>query len=499
MRTNMEWWTKIRLEVLRGESSKREILRREGLHWKTLTKVLKYPEPPGYRMKRSRPKPKIGAYLEQIAQIIESDKSLPKKQRHTAKRIYERIKETGYQGGYTQVREAVRDIKRRKKEVFMPLDHNPGEAQVDFGYALAKIAGFLRKVAFFVMALPYSDAFFVMVFERECTESYWEGHSRAFEFFGGVPCRISYDNSRVMVSKIIGSRERKLTDGFLQLQSHYLFREHFCRVARPNEKGVVEGVVKFARLNFFVPVPQVGDLDELNKKLLSMCKGDMGRRLRGKSGTKAELIVDDQQAFLPLPPAPFDACRKQPTRANSLSLVRFDDNDYSVPVAYAHHEILIKGYVDRVVLCHGPRVVAEHKRSWGKEDVFFDYRHYLALLERKPGSLDYARPLSGFDFPECFNLLRRRLIAEQPKEGAGIREFIKVLRLLEDYPMGRVKRAVEKGLGMRVHSRDAIVQFIVPRPYTTFALDGREHLCQVKVGAPDVTAYQTLLSQGGAL
>ena len=499
MYTDMEWWTKIRLEVLRGESSKREILRREGVHWKTLTKILTHPEPPGYRMKRSRPKPKIGAYLEQIAQIIESDKSLPKKQRHTAKRIYERIKESGYQGGYTQVREAVRDIKRRNKEVFMPLVHNPGEAQVDFGYALAKIAGFLRKVAFFVMALPYSDAFFVMAFERECTESYWEGHSRAFEFFGGVPCRISYDNSRVMVSKIIGSRQRKLTDGFLQLQSHYLFREHFCRVARPNEKGVVEGVVKFARLNFFVPVPQVGDFDELNKKLVTMCRDDMGRRLRGKSGTKAELIAEDRQLFLPLPPSPFDACRKQPTRANSLSLVRFDDNDYSVPVAYAHHEILIKGYVDRVVLCHGPKVVAEHKRSWGKEGVFFNYRHYLPLLERKPGCLDYARPLSGFDFPECFNLLRRRLIAEQSKEGMGIREFIKVLRLLEDYPMGRVKRAVEKGLGMRAHCRDAIVQFIVPRAHKTFVLDGREHLCRVKVGAPDVSAYQALMSEGGAL
>ena len=495
----MEWWTKIRLEVLRGESSKREILRREGVHWKTLTKILKHPEPPGYRMKRSRPKPKIGAYLEQIAQIIESDKSLPKKQRHTAKRIYERIKESGYQGGYTQVREAVRDIKRRNKEVFMPLVHNPGEAQVDFGYALAKIAGFLRKVAFFVIALPYSDAFFVMAFERECTESYWEGHSRAFEFFGGVPCRISYDNSRVMVAKVIGSRERKLTDGFLQLQSHYLFREHFCRVARPNEKGVVEGVVKFARLNFFVPVPRVGDFDELNKKLVSMCRDDMGRRLRGKSGTKAELIAEDRQVFLPLPPSPFDACRKQPTRANSLSLVRFDDNDYSVPVAYAHHEILIKGYVDRVVLCHGPRVVAEHKRSWGKEGVFFNYRHYLPLLERKPGSLDYARPLSGFDFPECFNLLRRRLIAEQPKEGMGIREFIKVLRLLEDYPIGRVKRAVEKGLGMRVHCRDAILQFIAPRPHTAFVLDGREHLCRVKISAPDVSAYQALLPEGGVL
>jgi transposase len=499
---NMEWWTKIRLEVLRGDTGKREILRREGIHWETLKKILQHPEPPGYRMTQSRPKPKIGPLLDTIAQIIESDKALPKKQRHTAKRIFERIKERGYQGGYTQVREAVREIRGHKQEVFMPLVHKPGEAQVDFGYALAKIAGLLRKVAFFVMVLPFSDAFFVMVFERECTESHWEGHAQAFEFFGGVPRRISYDNSRVLVSKVIGSRQRKLTNGFLQLQSHYLFREHFCRVARPNEKGVVEGVVKFARLNFFVPVPQVRDIDELNRLLVTMCRKDLGRRVRGKSGTKAELLVEDRQVFLPLPPSPFDACRKQPTRANSLSLVRFDDNDYSVPVAFAHHEVLIKGYVDRVVLCHGPNVIAEHKRSWGKEGVFFNYLHYLPLLERKPGSLDYARPLSDFDFPECFDLLRRRLIAEQNKEGMGIREFIKVLRLLEDYSMARVKRAVEKGLSMRVHCRDAIAQFLVHRSpccHTTFLLDGREHLCRVNVSTPDVSVYQSLLSDGGAV
>ena len=196
MFTDMDWWTEIRLEVLRGERSKREILRREGIHWETLKKILEHSEPPGYRMKRSRPKPKIGAYLEHIAQIIEEDKALPKKQRHTAKRIYERLKEMGYEGKYTQVKEAVREIARLRREVFMPLIHRPGEAQVDFGYALAKVGGVLRKVAFFVMVLPHSDAFFLMAFERECTESYWEGHVRAFEFFGGVAQRISYDNSR---------------------------------------------------------------------------------------------------------------------------------------------------------------------------------------------------------------------------------------------------------------------------------------------------------------
>jgi transposase len=495
----MDWWTKIRLEVSREESSKREILRREGISWETLKKILAHPEPPGYRLKEPRPKPKIGSYLERIAQIIEEDKAFPKKQRHTAKRIYERIREMGYEGGYTQVKAAVRELLRVKQEVFMPLVHRVGEAQVDFGYALVKVSGVLRKVSFFVMVLPYSDVFFVMAFERECTESYWEGHARAFESFEGVPTRISYDNSKVMVSKIVGPRERKLTDGFLKLQSHYLFREHFCRVGRANEKGVVEGVVKFTRLNFFVPVPQVRDLDELNQKLAEMCQKDLQRRLRGKGGTKAEMLKEDQAAFLALPAGAFDACRKQPTRANSLSLIRFDDNDYSVPVSYAHHEILIKGYVDRVVLCHQDKAVAEHRRSWGKEGTFFDYLHYLPLLERKPGSLDYARPLAGLDLPECFDTLRRRLQGQEEKAGTGIREFIRILRLLEDYPMVRLRIAVEKALRIHAHSRDAVLQFLAPRfswRNTTFLLDGRKYLRLVKAAKPDLSAYGTLLSKG---
>ena len=501
MHTNMDWWTKIRLEVLREETSKREILRREGIHWDTLKKILEHSEPPGYRTETPRPKPMIGPYLEQIAQIIEEDKQFPKKQRHTAVRIFHRIKEMGYQGKYTQVKESVREMRRLKGEVYMPLNHRPGEAQVDFGYALAKVSGVLRKVAFFVMALPYSDAFFVMSFERECTESYWEGHARAFEFFGGVPQRISYDNSRALVSKIIGAHERKLTDGFLKLQSHYLFREHFCRIRRPNEKGVVDGVVKFTRLNFLVPVPQVQDLDELNASLVALCQEDLKRRLRGKTGTKAELLQQDKAAFLDLPSAPFDACRKQSTTASSLSLVRFDDNDYSVPVSYAHHDILIKGYVNRVVLCHRETMVAEHKRSWAKEGIFFDYVHYLPLLERKPGSLDHARPLVDLNLPECFNTLRRRLIAEQEKEGEGTREFIRVLRLLEDYPLAQLSKAVEKGLNIRGHSRDVIAQFLIPGfswENTTFMLANRQHLRMVRVAGPDIGVYRQLLGQGGA-
>jgi hypothetical protein len=248
-------------------------------------------------------------------------------------------------------------------------------------------------------------------------------------------------------------------------------------------------------------VPQAADLEELNARLVEMCSEDLKRQLRGKSGTKAELLKEDQVAFWDLPPVPFDACRKQPTRANSLSLVRFDDNDYSVLVDYAHHEILIKGYVDRVVLCHKEKVVAEHKRSWGKEGVFFNYLHYLPLLERKPGSLDHSRPLADLNLPECFKVLRRRLVVEEEKEGEGSREFIRVLRLLEDYPMAKLRKAVEKGIEIRGHSRDVIAQFLIPHfswEQTTFILANRQHLRLVKVAGPDITAYRTLLCEGGA-
>ncbi|MFC1806493.1 IS21 family transposase [Planctomycetota bacterium] len=497
----MEQWAAIRRRVLVEGVSKRQVLRETGMHWTTLEKILSHSKPPGYRLRQARRKPKLGAFLPRIRQILEDDKAVHRKQRHTAKRIFERLREEGYTGGYTQVKAAVREIKQRSREVFVPLVHRPGEAQVDFGYALAKVDGVLRKVVLFVMALPHSDAMFVQVFERICTEVFWEGHRRAFAWLGGVPWRITYDNEGILVSKVLGGRDRKLTDGFLQLQSHYLFAEHFCRVGRPNEKGVVEGTVKYARLNFLVPVPQVRDLDELNTELVSRCTEELGRTLRGKGATKAALLEEDRAVFLELPAAPFDACTRDSTIASSLSLVRFDDNDYSVPVRYAHHPVLAKGYVDRVDVCFKDKRIATHERLWGKGGVSFEPVHYLALLEQKPGALDHARPLEGWELPECFAVLRRRLEATEEREGDGTREYIRVLRLLEKHSLRTLSRAVERGLRMNALTRDAIAQFLVPREdwrATTFRLDGRDHLRGVKVAQTDVTAYAALLAMGGA-
>jgi transposase len=494
---DMEQWTSIRHRILREGVSRREIQRETGMHWETVKKILDHPSPPPFK-RSPRAKPKIGPYLDEIKSIIESDKALPKKQRHTAKRIFEVIKENGYQGGYTAVKDAVREIKKHSREVFVPLRHDPGEAQMDFGEALIKMDGVLRKTHFFVMVLPHSDAFFVKAYERENTETFQDGHAEAFKFFGGVPRRITYDNSRISISNILGARDRKYTDGFLQLQSHYLFSHHFCLVRRANEKGVVEGVVKYARQNFFVPVPQVRDLSELNSYLRKRCLSDMDRKLRGKSATKAELRKEDQAAFFSLPVTAFDACRKASCSANSLSLVRFDKNDYSVPVRYAHHAVVVKGYEAEVRIFKDDRLIAEHKRIWDKERVSFDPIHYLALLEKKPGAFDYARPLEDLKLPECFLILRKR--QEHEMQDKGVLEFIRVLRLLEKHSLGRLAYAVERGLRIHAHTRDAIAQFLYPdEPWfpPLFCLDGHEHLKGVKVASPDLSSYRCLM--GGAV
>ena len=489
----MEQWCQIRQRVLREGVSIRQIQRETGLHFETIKKILAHSLPLEFQCPE-RPQPKLGPYLERISEILEADKQRPKKQRHTAKRIFERLCEEGYTGGYTQVKEAVRERKRICQEVFVPLLHRPGEAQVDFGEALVKMDGVLCKVMFFAMVLPYSDAMFIVAYPRECTETFQDGHVRAVAFFEGVPRRISYDNASTSVSQIVGSRTRKLTDGFLQLQSHYLFEEHFCRVRRANEKGVVEGVVKYARQNYFVPVPEVKDFEELNAHLLQRCTEDLDRRLRGKGGTKRQLLEEDRAAFLPLPAAPFEACRKASTAADKLSLVRFDCNDYSVPVHFAHHPVVVKGYVDVVRICRKNDIIAQHLRLWGKEDVAFEVLHYLELLERKPGALDHAKPLKDWKLPECFGLLRARL--EREGQARGTREFIRVLRLLEKHPLTKVTKAVDKAMRLRRCNRDVVAQYLYPdEPFSppTFPLDGREHLQGVYVHAPDLTAYQALL------
>ena len=493
----MEQWSEIRRRVLVEGLSKRSACREYGLHWRTLAKLLEHSEPPGYRAAQRRAKRKIGPFLAVIEEILKQDQAAPRKQRHTKQRIFDRLKDQGYTGGYTAVKEVVREWERRHREVFVPLIHNPGEAQVDFGSAEVIWGGQSTKVALFVMTLLYSDSIFCCVFPRECTEAFLEGHRRAFEFFGGVPRRISYDNTRVAVSKLIGRRERELTQAFLRLQSHFLFTSHFCLVRRPNEKGHVENLLGYTRRNFLVPVPRVSTLEELNAALEEQYRNDLQRQVWGQVTTKAVRLEAERPALLALPKQTFEARRVEPGQVNSLSLVRFDNNSYSVPTEHAYQTVTVVGGIDQLRIVCRDRVIARHARDWGREHVHFEPQHYLALLERKPGALDFARPLEHWHLPGCFAVLRRRLEGEQGHQGT--REYIKVLRLLEHASLDQLAQAVEQTLAIGAVSSDAvriILQARQEQPIGLFALDGRPHLNLVRVQAPDLRAYRALAGGG---
>jgi transposase len=390
----MEQWNEIRHRVLVDGQSKRSICKEFGLHWETLQKILKHSEPPGYQMQSPRKKRKLESFLPIIEQILKDDRLMPRKQRHTAQRIFERLKkENEYDGGITIVKDAVRAWRRHRAEVFVPLSHPPGEAQVDFGEGDILLNGRQTTVAFLVMSLPWSDAFFCCAFPRECTEAFLEGQTM----------------------------------------------------------------------------------------------------------TKAQLLSEEQATFLPLPAETFEARRVCTAAANSLSLVRFNRNDYSVPTAYAHHELTVVGTIEQVRILFGDSVIATHRRHWGREQVQFDPVHYLALLERKPGALDFARPMENWQLPDCFGILRRRL--ENELAGLGTRQFIKVLRLLEGASLSQVSDAVEQALGINTLSVDAvrlILQQRQEKPVGLFCLDGRPHLKSVQVQTPDLQAYRCLLTGGAA-
>lgn len=495
MITDMDTWTNIRRDVLVDGMSKREACKKYNLNFRTIQKILSHAEPPGYCQAAVRNKPIIGPFLPIIHEILEADKQVHKKQRHTGQRIFDRLRdEHGYTGGITVVRDEIQRWKRQAAEVFMPLSHPPGEAQFDFGEAKAVYRGREIKVMFCVMSLPYSDAFFCQAFPRECTETFQEGHVRAFEFFGGVPQRISYDNSKIAVAKIVGRRGEERTKEFLRLQSHHLYEHHFCLVRRPNEKGHTEGLVKFSRNNFMVPIPQFDDFEEFNRKLAEDCRQDLQRKLRGKGGTKGELLEADRQAMLRIPEDRFEARRVANCQVNSLSLVRFDRNDYSVPTQYAYRKVLAVGSLDRVRIVADDRLIAEHVRDWGSENVHYDPLHYLALLERKPNSLDFGKPFEAWNLPDAFAVLRRRL--ESDGDADGRREFIKVLRLLENHQVKELADAIDRALAIGAMTVDVIkilVQEGRESPAKLFRLDDRPHLQDHSIPEPQLYKYSALI------
>lgn len=495
MYRDVDLYAKVRRAVMVENQSERGAAKRFGVSRKTVSKMVRHAVPPGYQRKEAPVSPKLGPFVGIIHQILQDDREVLKKQRHTAVRIYERLRdEHGYGGGYTVVREFVGKERLWQKEVFVPLAHPPGRAQVDFGEADIYLGGVKTRIHYFCLDLPHSDAIFVKAYPAETTEAFLDGHVAAFAWLGGVPLSILYDNTKIAVARILGDGTRKRTQSFGELQSHYLFEDRFGRPAKGNDKGKVEGLVGYARRNFMVPLPRVRTIDEFNALLLDACEKRQVAVLRGKKESIGERIKRDRLAFLRLPADAFDPCEKVSTSASSMALVRYRNNDYSVPTAYGHHDVFVRGYVEAVVIGCGNEVIACHQRCYGKEEFIYNPLHYLALLERKPNALDQAAPLQNWDLPEDFEHLRRLLEARMGKQGR--KEYIQVLRLMETFGDVEVAVAVEDALRLSAISYDAVKHLVlakVERRAPRLDLSAYPFLPQATVGITDVRAYLALL------
>jgi transposase len=488
----------IRRKVLLDGLSQRDVARELGHSRKTIAKALVHASPPGYQMGVERKSPVMDRYRPLIEQWLELDKSAPPKQRHTAQRIYERLRnEHEFTGNEGTARRFVAKLKAQQpREAFMPLLFDAGEeAQVDWGEAKVIQNGIQRTVQLFCMRLSHSKASFVYPYERATMEAFLDGHVRAFEFFGGVPKRLAYDNLKSAVTHVGRGRERKLNERFMQLRSFYLFDTRFCNIASGNEKGDVENLVKRAQRTYLTPVPEVTSIGtDLAQRLRESCERDLLRVDDHQTQSRVWLLEKERTAFIPLPSSPFPACREDSTHVSKQLLVRFDGNDYSVPTEQAHQPCVVRGFVDRVEIEVNHQQVAVHPRCYGQGEFVLEPLHYLKLLERKPGSLDNARPFKQRDWGDELGAMRKELEYRQPG-GVGTSQFIEILQLALKHPMDAVKRAVGVCVDRRAYSAAAVLNVLRNEPQRSPArldLSGREELSGVGAGIRPLSIYDQL-------
>jgi hypothetical protein len=372
-----------------------------------------------------------------------------------------------------------------------------------FGEAIGTIGGVRQKLHIFFMDLPHSDAPVIKAHPAETTEACLHGHVSAFAFFGGrsetgqagVPQSILYDNTKLAVARI--PRDGTRTQAFTALVSHYLFRDRFGRPGKGSDKGKVEGLVKNGRQRFLTPVPSAPSYDEPNARPEAHCREEWERRARRRTKTIGERVRPDLTVFRALPEGHFEACEKCTARVSSTLQIRYRLNDDSVPIDYGYRDIIVKGFVDEVVILCGADEIARHKRSYGRADFISDPRHYLALIEQKPGALDQAAALQGWPLSPAFPDLRRML--ETRMGHRGKREFIQVLRLMETFLEAIVATAADDAIGLGAPCFDAVKQLLIahvkhhtPRPDTSLY----PYRPKPTVATTRAADYRALLSVG---
>lgn len=466
MGSRMETFEQIRRDRDREGLSIRALAERHGVHRRAVRQALAAALPPVKSRPVSRPAPKLGPYRELIDSWLDADRDAPRKQRHTAKRIWERLREEqAADVAERTVREYVHRRRRERGEgvqAFVPQVHEAGvEAEVDWGEAQVAMAGVASKVYLFHMRACHSGAAFAMAFPHCSQQAFLEAHVHAFDWFGGVFGLLRYDNLTSAVKQVLRGRQRVQTDRFIALRSHYLYESQFTTpgIEGAHEKGGVEGEVGRFRRRHLVPVPEVATLGELNTRMLAGCETDLARRIAGRQESVGESFARERPLLRALPPERCSTAEQSTPRVDSKALVTIKQNRYSVPVGLAGMRVHCSVGAREIECHHGGRMVAVHERLQGRFGVSACLDHYLELLARKPGALAGSLALSQERergaWPSCFDELWAK-IAERYGPSEAARQMVDVLMLAREHAGGVLELAVRGSLAAGAHDGRAV-------------------------------------------
>lgn len=417
------------------------------------------------------------------------------KQRWTAHRMWVELRKLDIDIGESTVRLFVRELRKPTKPAYVPLDFTPGErAEFDFGIAAVQVKGQLVKVPFLAGRLRYSGAMFVECFPTQRQDAFLLGQRHAFEFWGGVPRLAVYDNLKPAVLQVLQEHSRREHDVFVHFHSVYRFEALFANVHAGWEKGSVENLVGYARRNYFVPLPEGTDLETINAILRQNCLADQQRIMAGRTESIASRLAVERTYLGPLPAHPPDVGLLVEVLVHSTGRVRFQTNDYSVPIQYAYQRVTLTADPFRVRICAGEELIAEHRRSYEKRQVIEDWRHYVPLLLKKSFAVPWASALRHGELPAPFEAARLELVAHASN---GNREFARLLELCLTHEVSAVEAALEQARAQGSWSVDMVRQMLnfatapqVPPP----PLDPAHYPAyQATPATADLSAYNRLL------
>ena len=505
----MEQFEAIRRDHAREGLSIRELARRHGVHRRAVRQALESAVPPAKRLPSSRPAPALGPFRAIVDAWLLADREVPRKQRHTARRIWQRLVEE--HGAVVSERQVCRYVRERRRELgdlgeaFVPLIAEAGvEAEVDWGEATVVLRGQRAVVHVFVMRACFSGAAFVMAFERETQQAFLEAHVCALEWFGGVFDVVRYDNLRSAVAQVLKGRRRVESDRFVALRSHYMFESSFCQTGErgAHEKGGVEGEVGRFRRRHLVPLPEVDSISELNERLEEACWADLERTIRGRRVTVGEALASERRLLNSLPRECFDTAEEATPRVDSKAMVTVRQNRYSVPVGLVGLRVHARIGANEIGIFHDGCTVAVHERLGGRFGASAQLDHYLELLALKPGglarSLALAQERERGAWPDCFDELWRS-IEQRIGRSEAARQIVDVLLLCREHGPARVELAVRGALTCGAHDGRAVAILArqADRP-TPAALELDARLQGIGAPAPDdLASYDQLRAESG--